>query len=100
MNVSIETSGSKFTAFLQGRLDTAASPLFEQAIEPLLQNADKDICLDCSDLQYISSSGLRLFLSLRKAVAAASGHLSIKGLNSGLKDIFKMTGFTALFDFE
>jgi anti-sigma B factor antagonist len=100
MNITIENTGDKWTALLQGRLDTANASVFEDGIKPLAEHADKDICLDCTDLQYISSSGLRLFLALRKKVAAANGNMVIKNLNSGLKDIFKMTGFTSLFNFE
>lgn len=100
MDIVIENTGNKWTAILNGRLDTANSSAFENGIKPLIENADKDIVLDCTDLQYISSSGLRLFLALRKKVAADNGKMVIKGLNSGLKDIFRMTGFTSLFDFE
>lgn len=100
MNITIENKGDKWTALLQGRLDTAASAAFEDGIKPLTEHADKEICIDCTELQYISSSGLRLFLALRKKVAASNGKMVIKNLNSGLKDIFKMTGFTSLFDFE
>lgn len=100
MNILIENTGDTWTGFLHGRLDTASAADFEAGIEPLIVNADKNIVLDCTDLQYISSSGLRLFLSLRKKVAADNGKMVIKNLNSGLRDIFRMTGFTSLFDFE
>ena len=44
-------------------------------MQPLMDSADKDIVLDCTGLEYISSSGLWLFLALRKEVAKEGGHL-------------------------
>lgn len=100
MNIIIENCADTWTGILHGRLDTASSVAFESGIQPLLEHANQNIVLDCSDLQYISSSGLRLFLALRKKVAADQGKMLIKNLNSGLRDIFRMTGFNSLFDFE
>jgi len=101
MNITIENKGDKWTALLQGRLDTAASAAFEDGIKPLTEHADKEICIDCTELQYISMFGIEtFFLPCAKKIAASNGKMVIKNLNSGLKDIFKMTGFTSLFDFE
>ncbi len=99
MNITIETLGDKIIAHLIGRLDTANAEVFEKAIAPLSENADKELVLECAALEYISSSGLRQFLTLRKRVSASNGKLTIANLNGGLKDIFKMTGFSSIFDF-
>lgn len=99
MNITIENIGDSIKAILAGRLDTANAEVFEKSIKPLTENADKDLILECSALEYISSSGLRQFLALRKLVAAKGGKLVVANLNSGLKDIFKMTGFSSIFDF-
>jgi len=64
----------------------------------LLENADKAITLDCKDLEYISSSGLRLFLTIRKEVAAKGGSIVIENINEDIKKVFMMTGFFNLFD--
>ena len=67
-------------------------------MQPLVDNADKNIVLDCTNLEYISSSGLRLFLTLRKAVAAKGGSLVIKHINDEIRNVFTLTGFFSLFD--
>jgi anti-anti-sigma factor len=100
MEITIENINGRLTAFIKGRLDTANAALFESSLKSLVENADKSLVLDCSKLEYISSSGLRQFLALRKTVAAKGGKMVIAHLSSGLKDIFKMTGFSTLFDFE
>lgn len=100
MKVKITKADEKLVAALDGRLDTAAAPQFGNDIAPLLEQADKPIILDCTALEYISSSGLRLFLNLRKATMAKGGSVTIKGASDEIKQVFTITGFTALFQFE
>ena len=85
-------------ATVSGRLDTPAAVKAQQEIAPLLENADKDITLDCSELEYISSSGLRLFLTLRKEASAKGGKVIIENINDEIKKVFMMTGFFNLFE--
>ncbi len=69
-------------------------------IQPLLDNADKEIVLDCTDLEYISSSGLRIFLAVLKNAKAKGSHVFIRNINEGIQKVFKMTGFYNLFEFK
>ena len=85
-------------AAVLGRLDTPSAVKAQQEIEPLLENADKEIVLDCEQLQYISSSGLRLFLTIRNAAAAKGGKVIIENINDDIKKVFMMTGFFNLFE--
>jgi anti-sigma B factor antagonist len=67
----------------------------------VLYNCDgHDVILDCTQLEYISSSGLRLFLSLLKAAKPKGSHVYITGMNDNLRQVFAMTGFTNLFEFK
>jgi anti-anti-sigma factor len=100
MTISIDNLSNIWKATISGRLDTANAATFADGIKPLIEHADRLIELDCADLQYISSSGLRQFLALRKAVAAAGGQLTVLNVNDAIRDIFKMTGFATLFDFR
>lgn len=100
MDITIKGEGSGLTAYIKGRLDTVSAPAFEESIRPLVDHAGKEITLDCSELEYISSSGLRQFLALRKAMAAKGGKLCIANVNPGIKDIFAITGFLSLFEFK
>jgi anti-sigma B factor antagonist len=99
MTLQIKQENDKITAILNGRLDTAAAQQFAIDIEPLMDNADKDITIDCSQLSFISSSGLRLFLSLRKASIAKGGDITITGVSPEIKQVFTITGFYSLFKF-
>jgi len=100
MALKINNEGDKLVAIVQGRLDTATSNVFATDIQPLLDNADKTIVLDCSELEFISSSGLRIFLNIRKEAIAKGGKVIIKDVQDNVKQVFKITGFLSLFDFE
>ena len=85
-------------AIVSGRLDTPAAVKAQTEITPLLENADKEIILDCKDMEYISSSGLRLFLTIRKETSTKGGKVIIENINEDIKKVFMMTGFFNLFD--
>ena len=96
INISEQNGG--YVASFSGRLDTPAAVKAQQEIAPLPENADKDIILDCKALEYISSSGLRLFLTLRKEASAKGGKVIIESINDEIKKVFMMTGFFNLFE--
>lgn len=96
MDLSISTENGKTRARVTGRLDTTNSEEFEKKMAPLLEGGNPDIEMDCSELEYISSSGLRLFLTLQKSVNARGGKLVILNMQSVIKDIFNMTGFSRI----
>lgn len=100
MKTSILEQDGFIVAVLVGELDTAAAQEVENALQPLFANNDRDILFDCSRLDYIASSGLRILLSILKN-AKANGHkVVLKDVNDEIKNVFKLTGFISLFDFE
>ena len=100
MKLIITNEGDTWTGVAEGRLDTVSSAQFENDMQPLLDNADKKVGLDCTNLEYISSSGLRLLLVLLKACKAKGGKMVIKHINNELKSVFTITGFFNLFTIE
>ena len=64
MNTTILEQDGKMVAVLEGSLDTAAAPQSEETMSPLNNVEGKDIILDCTSLEYISSAGLRIFLGI------------------------------------
>ncbi len=96
MTLTIENLANGIVAKLDGRLDTINSPEFEKLIQPLL-SATEPIELDCEGLEYIASSGLRLFLTLQKSVTARGGQLTLKNLRPDIKAVFDMTRFSSIF---
>ena len=100
MEVIIEKQNEVVTAFLKGRLDTLAAQEVSAQIERLTESALGIIVLDCTEMTYISSSGLRLFLTLRKAAEEKGGRIIVRGINNDIRSVFMMTGFLSLFDIQ
>ena len=100
MNTTFKEENNDFVMYFEGRLDTAAAPQVEQEVAPLNDCTGHDIILDCSKLEYISSSGLRIFLAILKNAKPKGSHVYIRGLNDDLRQVFAMTGFTNLFEFK
>ena len=98
MTINLVNEGEQLVAQLSGRLDTAAAVEIAPGFQTLAEQASKHIILDCTQLEYISSSGLRLFLSLRKESASKGGKLQVRGINADIRQIFMMTGFISLFE--
>lgn len=100
MTLLIENENNVLTGVLTGRLDTVNAEQFGKDMEPLMENADKQIVLDCTELEFISSSGLRLFLSLRKKVSEEGGKITLTHINDEIRSVFTITGFFKLFDIQ
>lgn len=100
MELNINHSDKGVRAEVCGRIDTASSPAFELALQPIFDDASQAIELDCTQLSYISSSGLRIFLALLKRVQACKGSLKITHLSPEIQEVFRMTGFSKLFNIE
>lgn len=90
---------SHVTLILDGRLDTSVTQQTEKEVEPLFGFKDSEIVIDCSRLDYISSSGLRLLMAINQKCRANRCHLYIKGLQPKVYDVFDTTGFVHLFEF-
>ncbi|MBR4534225.1 MAG: STAS domain-containing protein [Bacteroidaceae bacterium] len=100
MKTTITEQDGNLVAKFEGRLDTAAAPQTEQELQPLKNCQGHNIILDCSELAYISSSGLRLFLTVLKNAKPLGSHVYISGMNQELRNVFTMTGFINLFEFK
>ena len=59
-----------------------------------------DIILDCSQLEYIASSGLRILISILKGAKANGSKVVLRNVNDDILSVFKLTGFINLFEFE
>ena len=100
MKTEIIESGNQIIAKFSGRLDTPAAVQTAEEVKPLLEASNKEIILDCTELEYIASSGLRIFLSVRKEAAAHSSKVIGRNINADIRQVFMMTGFVSLFEIQ
>lgn len=81
---------------IKGRLDTTTANTLEQEIIPFNQKSDSKLILECKDLEYVSSSGLRVVLMAHKSIAGKGGYFAIRNLSNEVKTVFDMTGFSKI----
>lgn len=99
MKVTIEQSEGKYLVTLVGNLDSYVSEEVAQQFEQLYDLEDTEITLDCTNLDYIASSGLRLFFMLVRSVSPNGCKIIVKGAQKPVMEVFELTGFSEFFTF-
>ena len=94
MNIEKKIDGGKLSLKIIGRLDTNTSPELEAEM-----NLDgvNEVFFDLSELEYVSSAGLRVFLTAQKAMMACGGQMTIAKPNATVKGVFDVTGCSDIF---
>jgi anti-sigma B factor antagonist len=100
MNAKFEEIDGKYVATLEGEMDTAAALEVEETLKPLYTSDGKDVIIDCTNLEYIASSGLRILISILKGAKSAGSRVVMRNVNDDIKNVFKLTGFINIFEFE
>jgi anti-anti-sigma factor len=98
MEIKQEVKENVVVLSLTGRLDTLNFPLLDNEMNLLLGKNQKFVILDCKDMDYVSSSGLRILLKALKQVKAAGGRFMICNLQPQIIQVFKISGFDHLFE--
>ncbi len=98
MTYSIKRNGNALELALEGRLDTVTAPDVEKALLPIPQGVDT-LVFDFSKLVYISSAGLRVVLRAHRSLPMG-GRTKILNCNPVVREVFSVTGFSQIVDFE
>lgn len=80
-----------------GRIDTTTVSALEARLAPVLAAACPRVVVDFSDVEYISSAGLRLLLLAARRVQSGDGRLALCGLGGPVRQVFQLAGFLPLF---
>lgn len=88
--------GNKAALYIKGRIDTQTAPEFQKYIDDFLDGLDGDLLLDFSEVEYLSSAGLRSILYARKKIKSLEEEFdfSIINVSPSVMEVFEMTGFT------
>lgn len=100
MKTIIEEHDENILVTMIGSLDTAAAIEAEQTLKPITEGEGKDIVFECKELEYIASSGLRILLDVLKKTKAKGKKVTLRNVNEDIQNVFKITGFINLFEFE
>ena len=98
MDIRKELTEDRLTMAVSGRLDTTTAPELDAALKEALPGV-KELVLDFSALDYISSAGLRVLLSTQKTMNR-QGSMTIRNANSDVMDVFEVTGFIDILNIE
>jgi anti-anti-sigma factor len=96
MEIAIQLIDSKCVVGLQGRLDAVTAPELELSLGQVIENENLHIVLNLTDLEYISSAGLRIFLVAAKKLTILKGTLCLAGLRGNIKEVIEISGFPSI----
>jgi len=83
---------------IEGRLDTTNYTVLEKKLMELVDNHQDKILVECSNMDYISSSGLRILLMALKKITLMKGKFALCNLQENIHEIFEISGFTSIFE--
>lgn len=98
MNINATKENNITTIAIDGRLDTLTSPELNEKISAAASDSEK-IILDVSQLEYISSAGIRALVTAHKLMADKSGFI-VKTPNENVLDIITLTGLAEVLNIE
>ena len=98
MTIQKTMNGTDMIIALSGRLDTTTAPELEREVKENLSGATA-LTIDCADLEYISSAGLRVFLTANK-IMRGKGGVKVTHVNDSVMEVFEVTGFVDILTIE
>ena len=98
MKIEKAIVGTAATLKIIGRLDTTTAPELEATIDSCVAGI-KELVLDCSELEYVSSAGLRVILKAQKLMNA-QGAMKLTNVNETIMEVFDITGFADILTIE
>lgn len=96
MKVTTTQSGNTAVAAVNGRVDSANAKDLDQALSEIIDGGTSRLVVDCSELSYISSAGLRALLVAIKKTNAAGGGVAMCQVPPHIREVLEVSGFTRL----
>ena len=98
MTIEKKINNEAVTLIVSGRLDTQTAPELENELEAVLPGI-KELTFDMTNLEYVSSAGLRVILKAQKAMNI-QGSMKLTGVNDSIMEVFDITGFLDILTIE
>ena len=100
MEISLSMTDGIPVFRLSGRLDVLTAPLLEDRIRPLTEGETPMAVLECSGLSYVSSAGIRVFLTSLRLLKGKGGGIVFSTLSPTVRDLFQLAGLADVFPVE
>ena len=98
MTIEKKINQDAVTLIVSGRLDTQTAPELENELDSIISGI-KELTFDMTNLEYVSSAGLRVILKAQKAMNA-QGSMKLTGVNDSIMEVFDITGFLDILTIE
>ena len=98
MNIVERTEGAAVVVSLDGRLDGVTAPDLEATITAIVERGDVRVALDCAEMGYVSSAGLRALLISARKCQQGGGKLTVAALQPDCRSVMEMSGFLAIIE--
>ena len=98
MTIEKKINNDAATFIVSGRLDTQTAPELEKELDASLPGL-KELVFDLTNLEYVSSAGLRVILKAQKAMNT-QGSMKLTGVNDSIMEVFDITGFLDILTIE
>ena len=99
MTINVERDFELVTLEVSGRLDTTTAPNLETVVNELSEDI-KELVFDMSELEYISSAGIRVLLGAYKKMNSNQGIMRVEKANDVVREVFEMTGLLDMLEQE
>jgi anti-anti-sigma factor len=96
MDISEDRKADAMVLALSGKLDATTAKTFEDKILGVINSGAKQLVVDLSRLEYVSSSGLRVFLLAAKRLQATDGKIAMCGLQDHVRQVFDLAGLSSI----
>ena len=93
MEINTKAEGAKLTIEVSGRVDTVTAPELEAGLK---FGDATSVVLDLANVPYMSSAGLRILLTAHKTMLGRGGDLQIANVQSSVKEVLDITGFSSI----
>ena len=100
MTIAAETTASATIVSLQGQINSANAAAIEAEVLGLVTGGARNLVLDFSALDYISSAGLRMVLVVAKRLKQHGGQLVLCGMQPHVREVFDIGGFLSILDVQ
>ncbi|WP_422122225.1 anti-sigma factor antagonist [Planococcus sp. X10-3] len=100
IQVDLQESNGVLKGQVHGEIDAHTAPILRDKLEPYQNVEALNAELDLSEVNYMDSTGLGVFVAFYKSVNAKGGHLKLSGLSARLKRLFDITGLGDIMDIE
>jgi len=98
LEITVEQLGGWSVVTVRGRLDSVSVAEFDRSMKEIVAAGTSRVLLNCAELRYVSSVGLRVFIECSQLLGASGGTLSFAAMTPHVRNVFGMVGFMGLFE--